>query len=81
MGDVTWPILILTFKPITYGAQGAYISMHRLRLFWTDESGAAAAEYALILAFIAVVIVVGLKALGNGVSNTFNAAGAKLPSS
>ncbi len=55
--------------------------MQRLRHFWTDESGAAAAEYALILAFISVVIVVGLKALGNGVSNTFNAAGAKLPAS
>lgn len=36
--------------------------------FLTDESGASAAEYALILALVAGVIIAGLIALGNGIN-------------
>jgi len=37
-----------------------------------DEEGQGLAEYGLILALIAVVCVVALKALGTGVSNTLS---------
>ena len=49
--------------------------------FLDDETGAAAAEYALILALIAVFIITSLSALGSGISNTFNAINSQLPSS
>jgi len=55
--------------------------MTNVTQFLNDESGAAAAEYALILALIAVFIIGALGALGNGISNTFNAINAKLPAS
>lgn len=45
--------------------------MTKLANFTSDESGAAAAEYALILAFIAVVIVAGLGTLGKSISAVF----------
>jgi pilus assembly protein Flp/PilA len=38
--------------------------------FINDESGAAAAEYALILALIAVVIIASLTTLGTKISAT-----------
>jgi len=47
--------------------------------FFNDEAGAAAAEYALILALISVFIVVSLSSLGNGIANTFNAIDNSLP--
>jgi pilus assembly protein Flp/PilA len=54
--------------------------MSKLLQYMGDESGASAAEYALILALVAVAIIVGLGALGtsiNGVlqsvSNTISA--------
>jgi pilus assembly protein Flp/PilA len=34
-----------------------------------DESGASAAEYALILALVAVAIILGLTALGSSINN------------
>jgi len=55
--------------------------MSKLTQFVSDESGAAAAEYALILALIAVFIITALGFLGNGIANTFNAINAKLPAS
>ena len=59
----------------------AQVIMKNLSQFMSDESGAAAAEYALILALIAVFIITALGALGNGISNTFNSINAKLPAS
>jgi len=56
-------------------------TMNNIHNFMSDESGAAAAEYALILALIAVFIIGALGALGNGISNTFNSINAKLPAS
>ena len=46
--------------------------MTKLANFARDESGAVAAEYALILALIAVVIVVALTALGAQISATLS---------
>ena len=43
-----------------------------------DESGAAAAEYALILALIAVVIIAALSTLGTNISSVFSNVAAKL---
>ena len=40
--------------------------------FVKDESGATAIEYGLIAALIALAIVAGAGALGNGLSNQFN---------
>jgi pilus assembly protein Flp/PilA len=37
-----------------------------------DERGVTAIEYGLIAAFIAVVIIVAVKALGTSLSTTFN---------
>ena len=45
--------------------------MTGLAYFTRDETGAAAAEYALILAFIAIAIVVGLTALGASLRAVF----------
>ena len=55
--------------------------MRTVRTFLNDETGAAAAEYALILALIAVFIITSLTALGGGISNVFNAINAALPAS
>ena len=53
-------------------------SMTKLTNFMTDESGAAAAEYALILALIAVVIIAALSTLGTNISSVFSNVAAKL---
>ena len=46
--------------------------------FFKDESGATVIEYALIAGFVAMVIIVGLEALGTSLSNTFNGIATKL---
>ena len=55
--------------------------MNLVQKFIRDEDGAAAAEYALILALNAVLVIGALSSLGNGIANTFNAINAKLPAS
>lgn len=40
--------------------------------FVADESGASAAEYALILACIAAIIVTGILSLSNAIANAVN---------
>ena len=51
-----------------------------LKSFLDDESGATAIEYGLIAALLAVVIITGVSALGQTVSNTlFNNIGGALP--
>lgn len=42
--------------------------MNRLVEFLSDESGASAAEYALILALVAIVIIGGLTILGSQIN-------------
>lgn len=39
-----------------------------LRQLWRDEAGQGLAEYGLILALIAVVVIAALTALGGGIS-------------
>jgi pilus assembly protein Flp/PilA len=46
-----------------------------LKAFWADEEGAAAIEYALIAALIAVAIVVGAGILGTNINDIFTALG------
>ena len=42
--------------------------MDKLRHYLSDESGASAAEYALILALVAIVIIGGLTILGTTIN-------------
>ncbi|HEX8670189.1 MAG TPA: Flp family type IVb pilin [Allosphingosinicella sp.] len=42
------------------------------------EKGATAIEYGLIAALIAVAAITAMQSLGNGLSNTFNAASDKM---
>jgi len=46
--------------------------MSKVIEFLNDESGASAAEYALILALIAAVIAGALTTLGKNITNTLN---------
>ena len=55
--------------------------MTLIRRFARDERGATAIEYALIITFIAVVIVGGATVLGTKVSASFNRVGAGFPAS
>jgi pilus assembly protein Flp/PilA len=48
--------------------------MTKLASFLRDESGASAAEYALILAIVGVGIVTAALALGNAISGAMNTA-------
>ena len=46
-----------------------------LKKLWNDESGASAAEYALILAIVGSAIAVAAWTLGNTIATEFNEAG------
>jgi pilus assembly protein Flp/PilA len=48
--------------------------MTRLIHFFKDESGAAAAEYALILAIVGAAIAVAALTLGSAIANAMNGA-------
>jgi pilus assembly protein Flp/PilA len=52
--------------------------MERIKNFFKDESGAAAVEYGLLVALIAVVVAVGIGALGGGIQTKFEAANTAL---
>lgn len=45
---------------------------HFLLSFLRNQDGATAIEYGLIASLIAVAIIVGAKALGSQINNTFN---------
>ena len=49
--------------------------MTKLASFLKDESGASAAEYALILAIVGLGIVVAAQNLGTAIGNAMNKAG------
>jgi len=55
---------------------GTFIMKNFIKTFLGDTSGAAAAEYALILAVIGAGIVVGAQTLGTNISESLSAAGA-----
>ncbi len=44
--------------------------MDRITQYLSDESGASAAEYALILALVAAIIIGGMTILGNNINST-----------
>ncbi len=46
--------------------------MEKLVNFFKDESGAAAVEYGLLVALIAVVIITAVKLVGTNLSTEFN---------
>src|SRR5215469_2454214 len=46
--------------------------MDKLMQYLSDESGASAAEYALILALVAIVIIGGLTVLGTAINNVLS---------
>jgi pilus assembly protein Flp/PilA len=50
----------------------------RAQEFGDKERGATATEYAILVAFIAVVIVVGVTAFGSQLNTFFNGLGAKV---
>jgi pilus assembly protein Flp/PilA len=52
-----------------------------IRRTWSrgkDELGASLVEYALLLALVAVIAIVGLSFLGHSVNNTLNSVGSSL---
>ena len=44
-----------------------------LRRFFKDESGASAAEYAVLLTLITVVLIAAVQTLGSAISTVFQA--------
>jgi len=55
--------------------------LNQLRRLSVDESGQDLVEYAMLLAFISLVCIVGLQNLGTAVNNTYNAASVSLTTS
>jgi pilus assembly protein Flp/PilA len=54
--------------------------MDLMRSFWKDESGQDMAEYALLLALIALVLIVAITAFRGAIQNRFNEATTQLNS-
>ncbi|MGA7579096.1 MAG: Flp family type IVb pilin [Desulfobaccales bacterium] len=54
--------------------------MSRLLKFLKDKSGAAAVEYGILVALIAVVIIGAVRLVGTDLSATFSNVAAQLPS-
>ncbi len=53
--------------------------MEKLRNFFKDESGAAAVEYGILVALIAVVIIAAVTSVGTRLNSTFNTVSNALP--
>jgi pilus assembly protein Flp/PilA len=49
-----------------------------IRRFRSDESGATATEYAMLVVFIALAVAVGASALGTGINGLFQTVSDKL---
>ena len=49
-----------------------------MKHFWTNEEGQGMVEYGLIIALVAVVVIVGLTALGGKANTLFNGISDKL---
>ena len=49
--------------------------MERIKRLFKDEEGATMVEYALMVALIAVVVIVGATALGGAIRDKFTAVG------
>jgi pilus assembly protein Flp/PilA len=48
--------------------------------FLSDERGATATEYALLIVFIAIAIAAGASVLGSGINNLFSQIGTQISS-
>jgi pilus assembly protein Flp/PilA len=53
--------------------------INKLMQFLKDEEGATAVEYAVMVALIALVVMVGAALLGNSTNETFEAVGNAIP--
>jgi len=53
-----------------------FLMRNLIKSFLRDESGAAAAEYALILTIIGTTLVIAVGVLGNDIATALNNAGA-----
>ena len=54
--------------------------MNAMGKFWSDEQGATAVEYGLVVALIAVVMLVAVRALGTAISTKFDMIATQLDS-
>ena len=52
--------------------------MERIKNFFTDESGASAVEYGLLVAVLAVGLIAGMAALRGSINTAFTNAGTAL---
>jgi len=52
--------------------------MEMIKKLWNDEEGQGMVEYGLIIALIAIVAIVGLRALGISVGGMFDSVGTEL---
>jgi Flp pilus assembly pilin Flp len=55
--------------------------LKRLRHLSTGASGQDLVEYAMLMAFVALVCIIGLQNMGTAVNNTYNAVSVSLGSS
>ena len=58
------------------GEHSGVKDMNIIKKLWNDESGASAAEYALILAIVGVGIAIAASTLGTAISGAMNQASA-----
>jgi pilus assembly protein Flp/PilA len=50
-----------------------------LKQLWHDEEAPTAVEYAIMVAVIALIVILGASQLGTAVNTTFNTASTKVP--
>ena len=53
--------------------------MKPLKNFWANDDGAALVEYALLVALIAIICILGVTTLGGKINTKFTQLGASLP--
>ena len=53
--------------------------MNRITRFLREESGASLAEYAILIAFVAIICVVAVSLLGGSVSKVFDTTAKQFP--
>ena len=56
-----------------------FVRMQNLSLSERNEDGAVATEYAILIVGIALIIIVGVTAFGNALSDWFKSLSSKLP--
>ena len=76
MGSGTWEVFIFVMtEPRRAGKEGTMRSLWMR--FWADDSGQDLAEYALLIALIAITVMLALPPVGAAIARVFtNVAGA-----